>query len=145
MKNAVRVLFVLLLMSWVAASPRGEVGGRSADTPAGQIVAYYFHTTARCSTCLKIEALAKEAIEQTYASELESGSLKWQVVNVETPENRHYVQDFKLITKSLILVDEVDGKPRRWKNLDKIWELVWSPESYREYVRSELAQFIKGR
>lgn len=48
MKTAIRVLSFVLLMSWVVASPRGGAGGKTADTPAGQIVACYFHTTARC-------------------------------------------------------------------------------------------------
>jgi hypothetical protein len=132
-------------MAWVVGTPRGETALPSADTPASRITAYYFHTTARCSTCMKIETLAREAIEQSYADELASGTLKWKVVNIETPQNHHFVQDFKLITKSLVLVDEVDGKPRRWKNLEKIWELVWNPVDYKEYVRSEVASFMKGQ
>ncbi len=62
-------------------------------------------------------------------------------MDVEIPENRHFIQDFQLLTKSLVLVEQEGGRPGRFKVLDKVWELVWSPDQYRDYVRTELEAF----
>jgi len=66
-------------------------------------------------------------------------------VDVEVPEHSHFVQEFQLLTKSLVLVEQEDGKPTRFKVLDKVWELVWSPDRYRDYVRGELRTFLGTR
>lgn len=117
----------------------------SADSSKGKFIAYYFHTTARCATCLKIEDEARSVIETDFADQLRSERLVWKVVDVEVPENSHFVQDFQLLTKSLVLVEQEDGRPKRFKVLDKVWELVWSPDRYRDYVRGELRTFLGTR
>jgi len=115
-----------------------------AESGGGKFIAYYFHTTARCATCLKIEKQAEEVIKTDFATQLESGQLEWKVVDVQFAENQHFVQDFQLLTKSLVLVEQVEGKPRRFKTLDKTWELVRYPEQYRDYVKQELNAFLKA-
>jgi hypothetical protein len=35
-----------------------------AQTGATKVVAYYFHTTARCATCLAIESYSREVVER---------------------------------------------------------------------------------
>jgi len=103
-----------------------------------QVVAYYFHATKRCPTCLEIEALAKEAIAKNFAGELENGRLKWEMINYEDYGNEHYVNDYQLIYSSLIISEYENGKEVRWKNLEKVWDLVWESEDFILYVKSEI-------
>ena len=60
---------------------------------------------------------SEEAIRGGFADELASGRLAWRVVNIDEPENKHFVQDFELVTKSLVLVEYQDGKVTRCENL----------------------------
>lgn len=110
-----------------------------------RIVTYYFHTTGRCTTCVKIEELAKEVVEKQFVEQVRSGRLSFRSVDVQFPENRHLVRQYQLVTKSVVLVEEKDGKPLRWKNLDQVWQLVWSKDRYQAYVRDELTRFLEGR
>jgi hypothetical protein len=65
------------------------------------------------------------------------------MVNVDEPENEHFIEDYGLYTRSLVLSEVVDGEETRWRNLDRIWELVGDPPAYDTYVREELAAFLK--
>lgn len=109
---------------------------------AHRVIATYFHTSYRCASCMKIEAYTTEAIMAGFANELKDGRLVWRVVNVEEKGNEHFVEEYKLFTKSVILVDEVDGKQRAWKNLPKVWELLGDKERFVRYIRSETSAYL---
>lgn len=109
---------------------------------AHRVIATYFHTSYRCASCMKIEAYTTEAITAGFTNELKEGRLVWRVVNVEEKGNEHFVEEYKLFTKSVILVDEVDGKQRAWKNLPKIWELLGDKERFLRYIRSETSAYL---
>lgn len=110
--------------------------------PPTRIVAYYFHRTMRCPTCLSIEKQAREAIEVGYDDVLESGQLEWHAVNIESPGNEHFEQDFKLESSALVLVELAGDEVVRWKNLTSVWELVEDPPAFQAYVWTELADFL---
>lgn len=110
-----------------------------------EVIAYYFHGNQRCRTCKTIETYAEEAIQNGFAGEIKDRRLEWQVVNIDQPENEHYVQDFQLVTRSLVLQEKVNGAQERWKNLPRIWELVRNKEAFQEYVQEETRAFLGGR
>jgi hypothetical protein len=109
-----------------------------------QFVAYYFHRTVRCQTCLSIEKQSREAIELGYNGELSAGRLEWHAVNIEEPGNEHFEQDFELQTQSLVLAEMAGERATRWKLLPKVWELVEDPYGFQEYVVAEVALFLGG-
>jgi hypothetical protein len=153
--SAKRLLTAFLLL-FVAASlaflvfkqaRQKEVAVRAADSAATQrpgrrVVANYFHATQRCATCRIIEAHSDEAIHSNFASELARGTLEWRAVNVQLPENRHFVQDYQLYTKSLVLVEFKDGRETGHKVLEKTWELVGDKAAFTDYVVREVRAFL---
>ena len=108
------------------------------------MIAYYFHATVRCQTCKAIEAYSREAIEQAFAEDLKKGAIEWRPINIQAPENRHFVQDFRLYTRSLILVKVRDGKQVEWKNLDKVWDLVRDKGEFLKYVQSNVNPWLRN-
>jgi len=116
--------------------------GAVSDAVADGVVAMYFHGNARCATCRKIEAYADEAIAQGFVDELESGRLTWRVVNIDESANKHFIEDFQLVTRSVVLVEYRDGKVLRWENLDKVWQLVRSKDKFVSYVEGETREFL---
>jgi hypothetical protein len=119
---------------------------QTAAPASGQqkVIAYYFHTNARCSTCAKIEQYSHEAIEQGFPDELKNGSLEMRVVNYELPENRHFIQDYRLVSKSLVLVSIVNGRQTRWTNLKLIWQLTGRKDAFLNYVRKEVRGYLSS-
>jgi len=108
------------------------------------VVAYYFHGVSRCQTCLRIEQYSREALETGFPEELQSGALEWHAVNVEEPPNQHFITDYELTTRSLVLVDVEGGAQTRWKNLSRVWELVSDQEAFASYVVEETQAYLEG-
>jgi hypothetical protein len=139
-------LFLVLLAvaalssSGIILSPLAQAG---ENAQGAHVIAYYFHGTMRCPTCHKLEQYSKEAIETNFKDALASGKLEFKVVNVEDKGNEHYGSDYQLYTKSLILSLVKDGKQIKWKNLDKIWEYVGNKQRFIDYVKAEVADFLR--
>lgn len=110
-----------------------------------RVIAYYFHTTYRCASCRAIEAYSREAIETAFAEQIKDGRLIWRVVNIEVKGNEHFAKDYNLYTKSLVLVNEVHGKPTQWKNLEKVWQLLRDKDQFLRYVQDETRTYLAAR
>lgn len=118
--------------------------GAEAPSENRKIIAYYFHGTYRCSSCIKIEEWSYEAIRNGFSAALEEGKLLWKPVNIEKPENRHFTKEYNLYTKSLIIV-EMNGKNQvRWKNLTKVWELLRNQQKFFSYVTQEVGVYLEN-
>jgi hypothetical protein len=111
--------------------------------PKNYVIAYYFHGNFRCYTCHMMEQYSKEAIEANFKDALAAGKLEFKAVNVEERENEHFVNEYQLYTKSLILSLVKDGKEIKSKNLTKIWEYVRNKQRFFDYVREEVGSFLK--
>jgi hypothetical protein len=121
-----------------APSPLTEV-----KTQNSRVIVFYCHGTFRCSTCETIEKYSHDAIYGYFPKELSTGKLEFNTVNVEEGENRHYIKDYQLFSKSLILVLYKDDKQVKWKNLPDVWKLVGDKDKFFQYVKDEVAKFLK--
>ena len=139
------LIFFMLAFAVQTVSAGDKAGdkAREIQKPAHSIVVTYFHTTMRCPTCHKIEELSTQAVKSHFVKELSTGKVVWRVINVDAPENDHYNKDYQLYTKSLIVSEVKDGKEVRWKNLEKIWELVRDEEQFNKYVHTEIKDWLK--
>lgn len=113
-----------------------------ATANSSKVIAYYFHVTVRCNTCRTIEAYSRETVLNHFKGDLDRGRLEWQVVNVQLAENKHFVQDYQLFTKSVVLVHVVNGKPQSHKILNDVWELVGDKAKFQGYVDKEVRAYL---
>ena len=121
----------------------GAVDKNPVKEHRNQVVVTYFHTNYRCPTCTKLEKYSREAVEKNYGKELQDKTMVFLTLNVDEPENKHYVKDYSLYTKSLIVAHTRDGKVVSWKNLPDIWKLVRDRDRFEEYVLNEVREFMK--
>lgn len=119
-----------------------ESGESLSESMASKIVLYYFHGTARCATCIKFESFTQEALQGAFAEKLNSGEMEWKMVNVDEPNNKHFVDEYGLYTKSIVIVKIRNGKMVEWKNLKKIWELVGEKNVFVKYIRDEVGTYL---
>ncbi|NLV43810.1 MAG: hypothetical protein GXY07_04845 [Candidatus Hydrogenedentes bacterium] len=147
MKNAAFLVF-LATAFFGALSSCGTEAAPSAQPPKTapdkEVRVYYFHRTARCSGCLKIESLAHETVKTFFPVELESGAVQWHAVNVDDEDKKHFVDDYELSTQTLIVAEFSGGKQSRWKNLDKVWELLDNDVDFGRYVETEIRAWLSG-
>lgn len=122
-----------------------KVFTKPEPAPSQKVIAYYFHGTKRCPTCLKMEAYADEAIKSGFSEAMKQGGLEWRVVNTDEPANKHFLSDYQLYTKALVIVKVQDGKQTEWKNLEKIWDLVGEKDDFIKYVQEEIGSYLGAR
>ncbi len=115
-----------------------------ALAPANRIIAYYFHGTVRCETCLRIEKQANELINTRFVADVASERLVFKAVNYDVPENAHFSHDYKLPGPSLVLVRQERGKDLDWKLLGQTWDFVQIPPKLDQYIEEEITRFLEG-
>jgi len=124
----------------LASEKRLESSGFS-ESNKSEFVTYYFHPSARCETCLNIEAYSKNAVESWSLNN--KRELIWRALNIDDPSNEHFRNEFDLQFSSLVIAEYKDGKIERWKNLEEIWNLANDKNKFISYVNNELNLFIK--
>ncbi len=112
--------------AWNAAATQGK---------PDQVVAYYFHVTARCSTCRMIQAYTEEALASGFGIALANRDLEFRPVNIQQPENRHFVRDYRLYTRSVVIVRFHNGRQAEWENLPEVWYLLDDKSTFISYVQ----------
>ncbi len=120
-------------------SGEGTTNARAAPV----LVAFYFYATTRCATCLKMEQYAREAIEETFDGEVQSGRVQWLAVNYDEPANEHFVKEYELFASALVLVSG-RAKAQRWQKLERIWDLVGDEPAFKSYVIDQVASMLRG-
>lgn len=108
-------------------------------------VVYYFYTNTRCSSCKTIEAYTREAV----ATKLSAGYKGWKIefkgVNVDLPGNKHFIQDYWLNSKSVVVQKLQGDKPLNWGLLGDVWQLLGDKESFMNYVASGTKKVIDSK
>jgi len=151
----VLLLFVAVsVVYFVAQETKHSVVGASAQADpqasttgnvrSAKVIAYYFHGNFRCVSCRKLEAVSHEAVTGGFPDELKRGDLQWQAVNVEQPENEHFASDYRLFSRSLVLVKFKNGKQVEYKTLTKAWELLTDDAALKKYVQSEVRSYLEA-
>lgn len=102
--------------------------------PDDGVVVTYFTTDVRCPSCLKIEALSRETVTTRFPEDFESGRVVFRVVNTDRPENKRFIDDYKLVSKTVIVSRRQGGKELDWVNLQDVWLKLDDPAAFRGYV-----------
>jgi len=106
------------------------------------VIAYYFHRTVRCPTCIAIEANAAKIIETNFQQQLADGSLTWLPFNLDDTGGEEYEKEFDLSFSTLVLAKRKDGNHTEYKKLEKVWQLIHDPEAFNAYIKDEIRLFL---
>lgn len=117
---------------------------RTVDTagdtfpPSTRLVVYYFDQGKDCATCEQIPAYTEGVLNAHFAQELQNGSVVWRSVDTDLPRNEHYLSEYQIYTKSVVLATRANGQQLRWKNLDQVWDLIYDRTAYETYLKNEI-------
>ena len=118
----------------VEAPPTTPAAEVAVALPDDGVVVTYFTTDVRCPSCLKIEALSRETVATRFPEDFGSGRVVFRVVNTDQPENKHFLDDYKLVSKTVIVSRRQDGKEQDWVNLQDVWLKLDEPAAFQSYV-----------
>jgi hypothetical protein len=128
-----------------ASSEKVAAPAPSAPADAEErFVLFYFYGNRRCFTCRTIEKYLAEELEADFATGLVGSGLEWRPLNVEEPENRHFITDLQLVSSTAVIAEMKGGSVERSKKLDLVWKLARDEAAFKEYVRNEVLGFMEG-
>lgn len=113
------------------------------DAPGARLIVYYLSEGKDCATCENIEAYTRETLDTHFADKLATGEIAFVTADMDAPQNKHFVTDYSLYTKSVVLSQIEDGDQVRWKNLEEIWGHVYDKEAFVAYVQKEIGAFLE--
>lgn len=147
-------MFVMLVLACCGCQERqsnvatasSELSRLNKDNPAEPIVmVYYFHRTARCFTCLSIEANAAQVVKNNFSPQITDGRLIWMPFNLDDPGGDEFRREFDITTSTLVVAKRVDTDRVEFAKLDKVWQLLGNPDGFSEYVTDRINKFLNYR
>jgi hypothetical protein len=125
-----------------ADCPSAKSGKCSSVGAENTVAAYYFYTTDRDEDSRKAEKLAYDALTSQFSAALRAGKLEWYALNSDLPENKHYLTNYGVPPRSLLIIEYKGSQALQWRNCDKIWNLVNNEESFKNYVIKEVNGYL---
>ncbi len=121
----------------------GSGKGTSPRAADDALIVYYFHGV-RCPTCRAAEANAKETLDTEYASQLNSGTVAWKVLDYMTdPKAKAMALDFDVTSATIVLVKMKDGEIDAWNRLDRVLSLATDKPAMKEYLQTEIRPMLE--
>jgi len=70
--------------------------------------------------------------------------LVFKVINMDRPENQHFINDYSLYTRSLVIAEFKGTTQVRWKNLAEVWNNLDDQEAFYYYVKTEIQKYMES-
>lgn len=138
----IAISVIILIKNELITNNNATIAKDVEENITASVIAYYFHGTARCPTCKKIESYAHEAINTGFPEEVLSGDIEWRTINLEKSENNHFINDYALTNRTVVLAKFNKGRQTDWKNLNKVWSLVSDKDSFVKYIQDETRSIL---
>lgn len=102
---------------------------------------YFFHLTARCEACNAIESNTGSVLEKYFKDLLDSGTIRFKSINIESRENRALAEKYQVSYTSLLLVRS-DGTVNDFTNTALNYAFM-NPARFEELLRAEIDKNLK--
>lgn len=130
--------FALLLSASLGLLAEKTAPVATPSNAEAQYQLTYFHGTRRCRSCMTIEAYTKEVFEESFKDKV-----VFQSVNFDEPQNKHFVQDYKLYSQSVVLRKMMGDKQEKFLVVPNVWELLGDKNSFKTNIKNNVEAFMK--
>jgi hypothetical protein len=113
-------------------SPAAAVAGNE------KVTVYYFHRTLRCISCLSIEKMARETLQENYPQDLAKGTIRWQPVDYW--QDAELAKRFGVDSPTLVVTVNDHGKIASYRRLDDTWGLKGDSKAFHAMLVSAVTQ-----
>jgi hypothetical protein len=125
------------------SSLRNETPNITATPPAPEpprvtLRVVKFEPARPCQSCTKLGNYAKETIEQYFLEDYQSGTISYQTVNYQDPQNIDLVKKYGVSGSSLHITVIVEGNEEETIDANDMWRYVGNKEEYMTVFKTKL-------
>ena len=136
MKTINFILTLVLVIPLLSCNSQPvQTEAQASVASSDKIETYYFHFTARCTTCKTIEAEAKKDLESLYPNQVKQGLITFQSLNLEEAPNKELAEKLGVSGQALILVK---GDQKINITNEGFLYAVAKPEKFKEIINEKL-------
>lgn len=135
------MMFLVMMLTMSTFTSTFVFGQTSVKKPIVEV--FYSHSTNRCPGCMAIEKETTATLDQTFKKQLESGEIKFTVVNIDLKANKAIVDEYELWGSSLFLVKNGDKKTMVDLTKEGFASARTKPEVFREKLTESLNKLLK--
>ena len=107
------------------------------------VVTYFFMGKKRCETCTNLEKLTKQTV-----AKFRDRGVRYRFVDCDDETNKHYIEELKLESKSVVVSVFKDGQRADWSVLDMGEAFMLVAESkdkqFDDYLSAEINNMLGG-
>lgn len=152
MKNKKIIIFqvlaflaILIVLILVGSSKKTDdkSWSKSAENPnpAEKVEVAYFHSSARCYSCVALEEYAEKVIKNNFQDELTSGVLTFTAYNVEHEENKEIIEKYQARTSSLFINAIYNGEDHIKEDVAS-WRYISDENKFNNYFIKEINSYL---
>ena len=152
-KQIIRSILLLIILGSLAMWAHREYQrSQAAPNPSGmevlpaidgdQVIMTYFISGTRCTSCKRIESLARETAEKDFSSELAGKTLVFRVIDTGELGHEHFIRDYQITSKTVILSHRRNGKEVAWKDMAAVWDLLDDPPGFHRYLGTQIRHYL---
>ena len=141
-----KILFALLAVFMFSSCGNNQnAKAQSTNQTAQQeyIEVLDFHGKQRCVTCLAIEKLTKEVVENEFAQQVKDGKVVFKSIDISTKEGEKIADKYEVTWSSLFVNKWKDGKEKINNMTDFGFSYAKnSPEVFKAGVKKKIDELL---
>jgi hypothetical protein len=154
MKKIFLFIFIIISSSLIAgcsfraekASEQSTMNNISVPTTnveqkAKILEVYYFHRTARCTSCRTVGRFVREAMEQKFGDELANGTIDYRELNIEMPENKDIAEKYQASGSALYMNRINDGQDNIEQDIE-VWNLMFKEDEFKAHLENKIKSYL---
>lgn len=141
MKKVIFLLTTLFLFSCSESIDKNEAPANTKPTK-NHVAVYDFHTDHRCESCITIERLTKETLNESFPNQLEDSTIVFSLINVDSPENQKIAEEYEAFGTALMITVFKDGEEDILDLTEWAFDAIHG-EDFKNELKKELDQALK--
>lgn len=137
-----KLLFLLAVTIGLVACGQPSTTSHQSRPPSDRVEVLSFHGKQRCVTCLAIERLTRDVVENEFAAQVADSSLVFRVVDIAQEEA---LADRYQVTWSSLLVTQWQNGEERVCNLTEFAfaNARTNPDAFKAEIKTKIAERLK--
>jgi len=119
-----------------------EITEPETPTEIHRVDVVYFHRTNRCHSCTYAEEQIRYTLETYFSDELRSGTVTFQSVDVQNPDNAEIIEKCGAYTSQLFLITVTDDS-EHIEHVEEIWKLIGKDEDFSNLVKDKITDALE--